>query len=98
MTALQLPRHANPRGDLFLVRNGSNAASAYSPGGYKYKALHRSPSDSYTSLPSDTHYVYCHTIMSSAATKKNNETIEVARTLAHAPLCEEYERMISGML
>lgn len=36
--------------------------------------------------------------MSSAATAKNDETIELARTLAHVPLCEEYERMISGML
>lgn len=39
-----------------------------------------------------------HNTMSSAATEKNNETIELARTLAHVPLCEEYERMISGML
>lgn len=36
--------------------------------------------------------------MSSAATEKNHEIVELARTLAHAPQCEEYERMISGML
>lgn len=36
--------------------------------------------------------------MSSATTEKNHETVEIARTLSHTPLCEEYERMISGML
>lgn len=36
--------------------------------------------------------------MASAATKKDPEIIELSRGLAHIPQCEEFERMISGML
>ncbi|GLA07647.1 hypothetical protein AnigIFM60653_008885 [Aspergillus niger] len=36
--------------------------------------------------------------MSVAATEKRPEIIEIARGLNHVPMCEEYERMISGML
>lgn len=37
-------------------------------------------------------------IMSVAATEKRPEIIEIARGLNHVPMCEDYERMISGML
>lgn len=33
-----------------------------------------------------------------AASEKNNELIEAARRLQHTPSCDDYERMISGML
>ncbi|PYH90981.1 trimeric LpxA-like protein [Aspergillus ellipticus CBS 707.79] len=36
--------------------------------------------------------------MSVAATEKRPEIIEIARGLNYVPLCEEYERMVSGML
>ncbi|KAL4919084.1 maltose acetyltransferase-domain-containing protein [Aspergillus aurantiobrunneus] len=33
-----------------------------------------------------------------AATEKRPEIIEIARGLNHVPMCEDYERMVSGML
>lgn len=33
-----------------------------------------------------------------AATEKRPEIIELARGLAGVPMCEDYERMISGMM
>jgi hypothetical protein len=33
-----------------------------------------------------------------AAATKNTQEIEKARNLSHVPWCEEYEKMISGML
>jgi len=33
-----------------------------------------------------------------AAKQKNEEQIVLARKLNHVPWCEEYEKMISGML
>jgi hypothetical protein len=33
-----------------------------------------------------------------AATAKNTEEIEKAKKLDHVPWCDEYEKMISGML
>jgi len=33
-----------------------------------------------------------------AATKKDDEQIQLAKSLNHVPWSEEYERMISGML
>ncbi|KAA8651226.1 hypothetical protein EYZ11_005189 [Aspergillus tanneri] len=36
--------------------------------------------------------------MSTAATAKRPEIIDIARGLNHVPMCEEYERMISGMM
>lgn len=33
-----------------------------------------------------------------AATDKRPEIIELARGLARVPMCEDYERMISGMM
>jgi hypothetical protein len=36
--------------------------------------------------------------MSVAATEKRPEIIEIARSLNHVPMCEDYERMISGMM
>lgn len=33
-----------------------------------------------------------------AKTQKDNEIIEIARGLTGTPWCEEYEKMISGML
>lgn len=33
-----------------------------------------------------------------AATTKNTQEIEKAKKLNHVPWCEEYEKMISGML
>ena len=36
--------------------------------------------------------------MASAASEKDPKIIELSRGLAHIPQCEEFERMISGML
>lgn len=33
-----------------------------------------------------------------AATKKRPEIINIAKTLKNIPMCEEYEKMVSGML
>lgn len=33
-----------------------------------------------------------------AATQKRPEIIDIARGLDHVPMCEDYERMVSGML
>jgi hypothetical protein len=33
-----------------------------------------------------------------AATTKNTQELEKAKKLNHVPWCEEYEKMISGML
>jgi hypothetical protein len=33
-----------------------------------------------------------------ASTEKNHSIIEVAKTLNNVPWCEDYERMVSGML
>lgn len=39
-----------------------------------------------------------HLLHTMAKTQKDNEIIEIARGLTGTPWCEEYEKMISGML